>query len=137
VAAALRAGTKITAPSVVGAIIDLRLCLDLTTSSGIGEVKSAYAVYLGITRASATTTPKNSKYRLRRSLDCVVINTLCDIRVEAGQPAIDTVKGVFLEGAPIYPDAGIMEKTHIQICVRNPRCIKGVFCVRDEDLAAD
>jgi hypothetical protein len=41
----------------------------------------------------------------------------------------DTVKGIFQEGAPIYQEAGFREKTHIQICVRDPECIKGVFRV--------
>jgi len=47
-------------------------------------------------------------------------------------PAVDTVKGVFTEGKPIYPGAGFDEKTHIQIVVRSQRCIKGVFRVSGE-----
>jgi hypothetical protein len=34
-----------------------------------------------------------------------------------------------LEGQPIYETSGFHEKTHIQICVRNPKNIKGVFRV--------
>ena len=51
-----------------------------------------------------------------------------------GMPAIDTLKGVFTEGKPVYPGAGFNEKTHIQIVVRNHRCIKGVFRVAREEL---
>jgi hypothetical protein len=135
VAASPRPGTKIKAPAVVGAIIDLGLCLDLTTLSGVSEVKAAYHAFVELIRASdSLAIPTNSKDKLRRSLDCAVINTLCDIRMTSGQAPIDTVKGVFLEGGPIYPDAGILEKTHIQICVRNHGCIKGVFRVRDADI---
>ncbi len=36
-------------------------------------------------------------------------------------------RGVFTEGGPIYPNAGFVEKTHIQICIINPNCIKGYF----------
>jgi hypothetical protein len=32
-----------------------------------------------------------------------------------------------LEGDPIYPGAGVYEKSHIQTCFRNPNCIKGFF----------
>ncbi len=46
----------------------------------------------------------------------------------------DTVRGVFVEGAPIYPTSGFREKTHIQICVSNPGVIKGVFRVSSNDL---
>lgn len=38
--------------------------------------------------------------------------------------------GVFVEGEPIYPGAGFDAKTHVQICVCDPACIKGVFRVR-------
>ena len=43
----------------------------------------------------------------------------------------DSVRGIFLEGNAIYPDSGILEKTHIQICVRNPNCIKGYFAPKE------
>jgi hypothetical protein len=39
----------------------------------------------------------------------------------------DTLRGAFMEGEPIYPDAGFHSKNHIQICVRNSACIKGFF----------
>jgi len=42
---------------------------------------------------------------------------------------IDTVRGVFIEGAPIYPTAGFYEKIHVQIAVRNLASIKVVFRV--------
>jgi len=39
----------------------------------------------------------------------------------------DSTRGAFIEGDPIYEGAGIYEKTHIQICIRNLNCIKGFF----------
>ena len=39
-----------------------------------------------------------------------------------------------MEGKPIYPTAGFNEKTHIQIAVNNPACIKGVFRVPKNQL---
>jgi hypothetical protein len=39
----------------------------------------------------------------------------------------ETVRGAFLEGAPAYPGAGFARESHIQIAVRNPSCILGVF----------
>lgn len=47
----------------------------------------------------------------------------------------DTVKGVFVEGEQAYPGSGFSDKTHIQIAVRNPKMIKGVFRVDQELLA--
>jgi hypothetical protein len=51
-----------------------------------------------------------------------------------GRPPVDTIRGVFTEGQPVYPGAGFDEKTHVQIVVRNPFCIKGVFRVPPEQL---
>lgn len=39
----------------------------------------------------------------------------------------DSVRGVFEEGLEPYPGSAFKEKTHIQVCVRNPNCIKGYF----------
>ncbi len=39
----------------------------------------------------------------------------------------DTVRGVFVEGPPAYSGSGLYSKSHIQIAVVNPSCIKGVF----------
>ncbi len=64
-----------------------------------------------------------------RNLDCAVINHLHAIRKENSLMPFDTVRGIFQEGKPIYADAGFRAKTHIQICVCNSECIKGVFRV--------
>jgi len=36
----------------------------------------------------------------------------------------------FWEGNELYPNAGFRKKNHIQICIRNPNCIKGYFLPR-------
>jgi hypothetical protein len=59
---------------------------------------------------------------------------LHEVRVAANLEPFDTVRGVFIEGRRIYPDSGFFEKTHVQICVRNLACIKGVFRVPDDQL---
>lgn len=66
-----------------------------------------------------------------RELDCAVIEVLHKARENGGFPQFDSVKGVFWEGKELYPNAGFREKDHIQICVRNPNCIKGLFLPRD------
>lgn len=43
----------------------------------------------------------------------------------------DSVRGVFFEGKRLYPGAGFSEKDHIQLCIRNPNCIKGFFLPRE------
>ncbi len=73
--------------------------------------------------------PQNRSAGLLRDLDCAVINLVHQARSDAGRPALDTVRGVFVEGKPVYEGSGVSEKTHIQISVCNPECIKGVFRV--------
>ena len=124
-----RGGSGILKPFVAGAVIELRLCLDLTTSKGLEWVKIAYESLREVAHAASLTLPSNGKDHLRRNLDCAVIRRLHTILEVQKQPAIDTLKGVFTEGRPVYPGAGFREKTHVQIAVRNSRCIKGVFRV--------
>lgn len=71
---------------------------------------------------------------LRRNLDCAVINYLHEVRNNEALRPFDSVRGVFVEGKRIYENSGFREKTHIQICVRNSACIKGVFRVKTENL---
>lgn len=68
---------------------------------------------------------------LLRKLDCAVIETMHKINRYANKGAFDSVRGVFWEGKPLYPNAGFAEKNHIQICVCNPNCIKGYFLPRE------
>ncbi len=62
----------------------------------------------------------------RRDLDRLVINNRLDELKEGGLE-YDTVRGAFLEGDPVYPGAGFARESHIQVAVRNPACILGVF----------
>jgi hypothetical protein len=62
----------------------------------------------------------------RRELDCLVIND-CLSRLQQTGVQYDTVRSAFLEGDPAYPGAGFARESHIQLAVRNPTCILGVF----------
>ena len=119
-------------PFVVGAVLDLGLCLDLTTTAGIEWVRIAYDNFARSASTGGFSLPANSADGLRRNLDCAVIRHLHSILKSEGLPPVDSIRGVFTEGKPIYPGAGFDEKTHIQIVVRNQDCIKGVFRVSGE-----
>lgn len=121
-------------PWVIGAIIEPRMCLDLMTSSGIAILKESYETLKRLSEVYGKPLPVNNDDTLRRNLDCMVVNVAHLILQEQNQPKIDTVKGVFVEGDEVYPGAGFREKNHIQICVCNSDCIKGVFRVDDRFL---
>ena len=126
---AYRRGSGIVTPFVIGAVIDLGMCLDLTTSIGLDWVRGAHQSLVEVHQDSGSLMPVNSEDQLRRKLDCAVIRRLHTILDGKQLPSIDTIKAVFTEGPPVYPGSGFREKTHIQIAVRNPACIKGVFRV--------
>jgi hypothetical protein len=121
--------TKIRRPAVVGAIIDLGDCLNLLDSRFIEMVKQAHDDLTLIHGEADEPLPSNSggPDRLMRRLDCAVIQTLHATREDRKEPAFDTVRAAFVEGEPIYDDAGFRAKNHIQLCVRNIACIKGYF----------
>jgi hypothetical protein len=122
-----------TEPFVVGAVIDLGFCLDLISANGSRAAEEAYGGLHGDLVHLGGRSPENSggEDLLHRKLDCMVINYLHKSREKSGRHPFDTVRAVFTEGEPIYPTAGFRRKTHIQICVRNPENIKGVFRVPD------
>lgn len=129
-----RGRKRIRKPAVVGAAIDLGLCLDLTTAAGIAQLKIAYNELVSISKKANFPLPRNHSDGLRRNLDCAVIEMFHRIRKESGADPVDTVRGIFIEGDRVYPASGFFEKTHVQICICNPDMIKGVFRVPDRHL---
>ena len=99
---------KVIEPAVIGVILDLGNCLNLTDSRHQDVIREK-----------------------SRKLDCAVINAAVELNKEKGYPDFDSIRSPYFEGEPIYPNAYFMEKTHIQICVRNPECIKGYFLPSD------
>ena len=120
---------KIKNPGVVGAIIDLGLCLDLTTRTGLDEIAQAHATLVESYAASVQPVPANTggKDRFKRELDCQVIQALHLYRKENGLAPYDSVRAPFPEDEPLYEGAGFRKRNHIQIAVINPECIKGYF----------
>jgi hypothetical protein len=126
--AASRKKSSIKKPAVVGAVLDLGLCLDLTTLAAAELIKEAHADLMATITLSGVSAPQNRPDLRLRRLDCAVIRRLHEL-LKAREVEVDTVRGVFLEGDPIYPTSGFYLKTHSQIAVRNTACIKGVFRV--------
>lgn len=130
--AAQRPKSGITRPAVVGAIIDLGQCLDLMAQGAVEIVQDGYDSLRDTLELLGEPLPTNGRGTgLIRRLDCAVIKRVHSL---LGEGYLDTVRGVFVEGVPVYPGAGFDSKTHIQLCVCNPVSIKGVFRVPPEHL---
>ncbi len=119
-------------PFILGAVIDLGCCLNLLDSLFLSELKKTYSLM----KTSGVKLPTNeyrddSGHFLKRDLDCAVIETLHTLRERQKEKPFDSVRGVFVEGKELYATAGLREKNHIQLCIRDPNCIKGYFCPRE------
>ena len=125
-------------PAVIGAVLNLGFCLDLVEYENTSLLKLAYSFLEETLKNIGKPLPENkatntSNELLIRELDCAVINSLFHIRRLADKRPFDSVRGVFLEGNEVYPNAGFKEKTHTQICIVNPNCIKGYFLPLNEN----
>jgi hypothetical protein len=138
-----RSRAKIREPAVIGAVIDLRNCLDLVSRESLELVNLAHASFVEMRRASGLPLPVNKSVkgrpeedRLLRFLDNAVIRHLHEMIASAmgkrGLEPFDTVRGMFTEGDPAYPGAAYFKKSHVQIAVLKPECILGFFHPRPQ-----
>ena len=123
-------------PAVIGAIIDPGYCLNLLESHSINVLKQGYENLVKLQMLAGYELPKNSVDKasnelLLRYLDCAVVRMVHYYKNQHDEKAYDTVRGMFVEGEPLYPNAGFHDKNHIQICVCNQDCIKGYFHPRE------
>ena len=132
-----RSKNPVTTPEVVGVVIDFGHCLNLLEAKSIDIVRQGYKIFLEMNKlAGIELLPENKLMEesvpMMRHLDCAVIETIHAFRKQEQEvQEFDSVRAMFPEGKEIYPKAGFLDKNHIQICVRNPNCIKGYFRVME------
>lgn len=112
---------------MIGAVVQLGRLFDLLNEAFTGILGQCYPALVQAYASRGEALPENrGADRERRDLDCLVIND-CLTRLEARGFTYDTVRGAFVEGLPAYDGAGFSRETHLQIAVRNPACVLGVF----------
>ena len=121
-------------PSLVGAVINPGLCLNLMDYGVIEELRQAYDYLTEIRKSAGSPMSANTRLDpqgspLLRRLDCEVIQTVHQLRADNAQQPYDTVMGFFEEGEMAFDGSSIRAKTHVQIAVRNPEAIVGFFRV--------
>lgn len=139
--ASKRKNSSVKEPAVLGAVIDLGNCLDLMNRQSIPILEFGYEWLKTSKEAEGLPLPENRNIKgnsdlLYRDLDCAVIQKIHEIvkkNPNLGIAPYDSVRGLFLEGSEAYEGSGFKEKTHIQLCVINPNCIKGYFLPRELD----
>lgn len=137
-------------PAVIGALLQPGYCCDFLDSKFIRMLAANYKIMDEEYKNLGMELPKNKdlpfdqhKNMILRELDCLAIEFMHeriqhDVQTEiqkkgySNNEVFDSTRGAFIEGGPIYEGAGIYERTHIQICIRNLNCIKGFFLPRKE-----
>jgi len=127
-------GAKIKEPSVLGARINLGECLDLLDTANTRILREWYSEFRQTARQKRSRMPENRDApgsrrgdKVLRFLDRAVIDFTVSRVAEAEGIIYQTVRGVFLEGEAAFPGSKIARKSHIQIAVRDPACILGLF----------
>lgn len=132
-----RKHSKIKTPFVIGAIIDLGECLDLLDKKCLDLLAVAYKEMALTLSEAGEDLPTNAPFGStdfdfkKRELDCAVIRYAIEMAADDGIK-FDSVRAAFWEGEELYPNAGFKTHNHIQLCIINPDCIKGVFLPREK-----
>lgn len=110
--------------AVVGALVQLGRCYDLMDTKYTRDLAEGAKAFDKIAWPDNGGPPRNrGKRRLR---DCAVMNWWLT-QLEAVGETFDTVRYGFEEGDPVHPEMTIRVESHVQIAVRNPAAIIGVF----------
>lgn len=115
-------------PFVLGAIIDLKKCLNLVDADSLNILSAAYNGLKELVTEAGQQMPTNKGNN--RSLDCAVIEYIHQSNKERNVAGYDTVRCAFPEGKEIFEGSKISSRLHLQICIRNPECIVGFFLPR-------
>lgn len=101
--------------AVIGAVIDLGYCLNLTDSASSDILRQGYELLKIRCEIVGNKLPENvvsskTKDVLLRNLDCAVIQQIHDYNKENDKAMFDSVRGIFTEGGPVYPGAEFQGK---------------------------
>jgi len=127
-------GRKVKASSVLGAKINLGVCLDLLDTANtqlLGEW------YVELRRFMQRNGIADAAQRDARAVvvatrcygfrDCAVMDFALKGMARTSGYQIPDSESVFVEGLPAFPGAKIALKSHIQIAVRDPGCVTEFF----------
>ena len=125
---------KVKTAAVLGARINLGVCLDLLDTANTTLLRRAYVEFRRRMRQNGIPMPRNQDGpgsrkgdRVLRFRDCAVIDYTVHRLAETEHEQYQTVRGVFIEGVPAFPGSKVALKSHIQIAVRDPRCVATFF----------
>lgn len=116
---------------ILDAEIALERCLNLLDPEGVEKLKPNYSLHIAAVGVENAAMLKSTRLG-NRQLDCHVINFACE-RWAENDIAVHVVRGAFEEGDPLHsggegvPPSQILDRTHVQLAVRDCRAILDVL----------
>jgi hypothetical protein len=92
------------------------------------QLREAYQEALLLAADSGQSLPSNLPDG-RHHLDRLILELFCAMSVNRAGRSVQTIRGCFPEGEPAFPGSRILERTHVQLSVRDLSCIKSVSLV--------
>jgi hypothetical protein len=106
--------------AVVGARIKLEFCIDLLDIEWFQTLSAAYDGFLRKIQQTGLPFPRQTGGAHR--LDREVLNYAIAVLKEQGY-SIKSVRAAFAEGAPAFPNSALLNRSHVQIAVRDTSVI--------------
>ncbi len=117
--------------AVIASMIRLGNCFDLLDEENVRFLKEQHLAYVAAQNRLGEPLPQN--VRTHRYLDRAVFEFTYAVAESAGvSRTVDTCRAVYVptdKKERVWEGSWISHGTHIQICVRNPRCILGTWLV--------
>jgi hypothetical protein len=115
--------------AVLEATIRLGWCLNLLDIEHHANFAKAYERTVQQAARDGATVPENTEdgrhYRDRHLIEFYCRSAVEDMRVQ-----FQTVRACYPEGEPLFPGSRLLSRTHVQIAVRDQRCISRLRRVR-------
>lgn len=123
--------------AVVASMIRLGNCLDLLDPRNSHSLVRRHDELMAERRAGGLEPLKNA--RAKKYLDCEVLEYAYRVVERETGERIDTCRGVYVPGTSegqrrLWANSWLCHNTHVQLCVRNSRCILGTWLVKPEDV---
>lgn len=112
--------------AVIGSVIRLEGCIDLLDIGWVEVLTEAFEEYQVQQLQLRQPLPRQSTGA--RRLDRAVVNYVVDVLAEAGE-IVRTVRSTFSEGRPIFPDSALLDRSHVQVVVRDMAVVEDVWLI--------
>ncbi|MBI1929403.1 hypothetical protein HYR99_34805 [Candidatus Poribacteria bacterium] len=112
-------------PAVIGALIEINNFIDLLDLGWFEILNESYHLLVDEYTRTRRQVPDQNRESGAHRLDCAVIDFAID-RIE-NTSKIYGVRAAFAEGEPVFENSALLDRTHVQIAVRDPSVIKHIW----------